>query len=443
MALGMYDIITKKKRKQELTSEEIKFFVDGVTAGTIPDYQTSALLMAILLNKMNERETYDLAMAMAYSGDMLDLSEINGVTVDKHSTGGVGDKTTLVVGPVVASAGAAFAKMSGRGLGHTGGTLDKLEAVPGFNINLSEKQFFELVKKNNIALTAQSGDLAPADKKLYALRDVTATIDDISLIASSIMSKKLASGAKVIVLDVKCGSGAFMKTEADAIKLAEAMIDIGRRGGRKMYALISDMNSPLGEYVGNRLEVYESVKTLLGQAPKDITESCMLLSALILKGAGLAGSIEEGLKLAESKIESGEALERFKTFITGQGGDISFLDDLEAYIGKTERVDVLSESEGYITSVNTEMIGMASLYLGGGRTNKEDDIDPYVGLKILKKPGDYVKKGEALATLYYTGSSDVNKARETVVSAYVTGESKPAVVKHFYGYIDESGYHEL
>ena len=439
----MYNIITKKKRGEKLTREEIEYVVKGFTEGSIPDYQMSALLMAIVLNKMDEEETYELTMAMERSGDVLDLSRINNITADKHSTGGVGDKTSLIVGPVTASLGISLAKMSGRGLGHTGGTIDKLESIPGFSTYLSEEDFIGTVNTVGMAIIAQSGELAPADKKIYALRDVTATVDDISLIASSIMSKKLAAGAKVIVLDVKCGSGAFMKTLSDAVKLAEEMIKIGTSAGRKVCALISDMNQPLGEYVGNRLEVYEAVKVLKGGGNERLVNDCVTLSALMLKEAGKAGSFEEGKEMALAALNDGSALEVFKRFVTAQKGDTAFIDNEEEFISGTEIKSFKAESEGYVGGYDTELIGMASLYLGGGRATKDDVIDPHVGLKVYKALGDRVEKGDVLFDLYYNDESKLARAEETLRAAVRISAEKPELTPAFYGYVDTDGFHEI
>ena len=437
----MYEIINKKKRGRALTKKEIKYVVDGFTNGRIPDYQMSALLMAIVIKGMTKRETYELTMAMEESGDMLDLSAINKITADKHSTGGVGDKTSLIVGPIVASCGVALAKMSGRGLGHTGGTIDKLESIPGFKTEISENEFIDIVNRTGMAIISQSAELAPADKKIYALRDVTATVDSIPLIASSIMSKKLASGAKVIVLDVKCGSGAFMKTYEDALKLAKEMIFIGKLDDRKMYAMISDMNQPLGKYVGNRLEVYEAVKTLMNEGPDDLTEACLDLSGLILLGAGLASDLNEGRELARNALRSGSALLKFKEFISSQHGDPSFVDDIENFTKTKYTKEFTAEKSGYINKIDAEKIGLASMYLGGGRHNIGDEIDPDVGLHINARLGDKVNSGQSLVSLFYNDNSDVEQAEAMLSEAYEISEQKecePSSV-HAYAYLDENG----
>lgn len=440
----MYRIITKKKQGFELTKEEIDFVIRGYTDGSIPDYQMSAWLMAVCINGMSDRETYDLTMAMANSGDILTLDKINNITADKHSTGGVGDKTSLIVGPIAAANGVAIAKMSGRGLGHTGGTIDKLESIPGFVTELSEQEFIDTVNQTGMAIVGQSAQLAPADKKIYALRDVTATVDNVSLIASSIMSKKLAAGAEVIVLDVKTGSGAFMKDIASSRKLAETMVNIGRMAGRKMYALITDMNQPLGNYVGNKLEVYEAVKVLRGEGVADLLDASAYLAALIFCGAGKASDIEEGYGLAIDTVKSGRAAAKFKEFTAAQHGDTAFVDDIEHFCGTDEFICVRAEENGYVASIDTELIGMASLYLGGGRLRKEDEIDYEVGLYIEKKLGDQVKKGDTLVRLYTGSKSDSRKASEAVRQAYtISAGAEPCPQGHVYGYYDDNGWHEL
>lgn len=440
----MYQIITKKKRGLELTKEEIYKVIEGYTRGSIPDYQMSALLMAICLKGMSNEETANLTMAMAESGDMLDLSYINSITADKHSTGGVGDKTSLIIGPVAAANEVAIAKMSGRGLGHTGGTIDKLESISGFQTEISEEEFTNIVNSVGMAIVGQSAQLAPADKKLYALRDVTATVDNVSLIASSIMSKKLAAGSHIIVLDVKTGSGAFMKELADSKKLAEIMVHIGKTAGRKMYALITDMNQPLGNYVGNKLEVYEAVKILKGQGPEDLLDASLYLSALILCGAGKASDIEGGYKLAKDTIKSGAALEKFKEFVRAQHGNPDFVDDIENFCKLDSYIEVKADKKGYVNKIDTESIGMASMYLGGGRATKEDIIDPDVGLYVSKKLGDKVSVGDTLVKLYTSEKSDTDKAMETIKNAYlISDDVSNGANSHIYGYYDENSYHDL
>lgn len=444
----MYNIITKKKHGLELTADEISYFVNGYTDGSIPDYQMSALLMAICLKGMNERETYELTMAMAKSGDMLSMDKISKITADKHSTGGVGDKTSLILAPIAAANGVAVAKMSGRGLGHTGGTIDKLESIEGFQTELSEEEFVSIVNKTGMAIAGQSAHLAPADKKLYALRDVTATVDSIPLIASSIMSKKLAAGAEVIVLDVKTGSGAFMKDIPSAKLLAEEMIKIGLSAGRRMFALITDMNQPLGNWVGNRLEVLEAVECLKGEGPADLLDASLYLSALILLGAGKAESIEQGRELALKTVKNGKALQKFKEFVTAQHGDPEPLFKSESKDAYEKSLCVNSEKSGVITSIDTEAVGMASLYLGGGRERKEDSIDYNVGLYIEKKIGDRIEKGETLVRMVAGERSDLERAETAIKNAYVieADSDKKAVIKpkaHVYGCYVGTEYHEL
>lgn len=437
----MYNIITKKKQGLKLSKDEIEYVVKGFTEGSIPDYQMSALLMAICINKMDEEETYNLTMAMANSGDQLDLSRIERVTADKHSTGGVGDKTSLIVAPIASLYGVAMAKMSGRGLGHTGGTIDKLESIDGFDVALSDEEFIKTVNETGVAIISQTANLAPADKVMYALRDVTATVDNISLISSSIMSKKLAAGAKVIVLDVKTGSGAFMKTIDDSKELAETMIKIGLSADRNMYALISDMDRPLGSYIGNRLEVYEAVKLLMGQYDNDLYEACEYLTSLILIGSNKASSIDEAKKMFKDAIDTGAGLNRFKEFVVAQKGDVSFVDDIENFVCVKNIIEYKAEFEGYINKMDTEKIGLAAMYLGGGRETKADIIDPHVGLKIHKKTGDYVKAGDVLASLYVNDETKLNKSIEMLRSAYTINDIKPMINKnHVYGYFNGLDY---
>lgn len=408
--MNMYDIITKKKHGEALTDVEIKYFVEGYTSGAIPDYQASALTMAICLRGMNEEETLALTMAMANSGDTVDLSEFGSLTVDKHSTGGVGDKTTLIVAPIVSSLGAKVAKMSGRGLGHTGGTVDKLESFPGYDVALSPEAFREQVRKIGIAVIGQSGNLAPADKKLYALRDVTATVDSIPLITSSIMSKKLAAGTKSIVLDVKCGSGAFMETVEDARTLAENMVKIGKASGRRVAALITNMDRPLGHAVGNILEVKEALRVLSGDGPDDLTEVCLALASEMVSLALEVGH-DEAMDMCLKAISSGEAKRKFREWIATEGGEAKYVDAPELFPEAKYSKDVLSEHDGYIAHMNTERIGSVAVTLGAGRATKEDAIDYSAGLIINKKTGDYVTRGEVIATLY-TNKPEVLDAAE-------------------------------
>lgn len=390
----------KKRDGQELTTAEINFFIEGYTKGEIPDYQASALAMAIYFQDMNDRERADLTRAMVESGDTIDLSAIDGVKVDKHSTGGVGDTTTLVLAPLVASLGVPVAKMSGRGLGHTGGTIDKLESIAGFHVELTREQFIDLVNRDKVAVIGQSGNLTPADKKLYALRDVTGTVNSIPLIASSIMSKKIAAGADAIVLDVKTGDGAFMKTQEDAEELAHAMVRIGNHVGRKTIAIISDMSQPLGFAIGNALEVKEAIETLQGKGPKDLTELVLTLGSQMVILAGKAKTSEEAKEMLLDAIHSGKALAKFKEFLANQGGDASIVDDLTKLPQAKYKIELPAKQSGYISRMVADEIGVASMILGAGRATKEDVIDLAVGLVLHKKVGDKVEEGESILTIY-------------------------------------------
>lgn len=398
--MRMVDIIEKKRDGQELTTAEINFFIEGYTKGEIPDYQASALAMAIYFQDMNDRERADLTRAMVESGDTIDLSAIDGIKVDKHSTGGVGDTTTLVLAPLVASLGVPVAKMSGRGLGHTGGTIDKLESIAGFHVELTREQFIDLVNRDKVAVIGQSGNLTPADKKLYALRDVTGTVNSIPLIASSIMSKKIAAGADAIVLDVKTGDGAFMKTQEDAEELAHAMVRIGNHVGRKTIAIISDMSQPLGFAIGNALEVKEAIETLQGKGPKDLTELVLTLGSQMIILAGKAKTSEEAKEMLLDAIHSGKALAKFKEFLANQGGDASIVDDLTKLPQAKYKIELPAKQSGYISRMVADEIGVASMILGAGRATKEDVIDLAVGLVLHKKVGDKVEEGESILTIY-------------------------------------------
>lgn len=398
--MRMVDIIEKKRDGQELTTAEINFFIEGYTKGEIPDYQASALAMAIYFQDMNNRERADLTRAMVESGDTIDLSAIDGIKVDKHSTGGVGDTTTLVLAPLVASLGVPVAKMSGRGLGHTGGTIDKLESIAGFHVELTREQFIDLVNRDKVAVIGQSGNLTPADKKLYALRDVTGTVNSIPLIASSIMSKKIAAGADAIVLDVKTGDGAFMKTQEDAEELAHAMVRIGNHVGRKTIAIISDMSQPLGFAIGNALEVKEAIETLQGKGPKDLTELVLTLGSQMVILAGKAKTSEEAKEMLLDAIHSGKALAKFKEFLANQGGDASIVDDLTKLPQAKYKIELPAKQSGYISRMVADEIGVASMILGAGRATKEDVIDLAVGLVLHKKVGDKVEEGESILTIY-------------------------------------------
>lgn len=402
--MRMVDIISKKKEGRKLFKEEIEFFIKGVTDGSIPDYQASALLMAICLKGMDKEETLNLTLAMVASGDRIDLSEIPGFKVDKHSTGGVGDKTTMILGPMVAAVGVPVAKMSGRGLGHTGGTIDKLESIPGFNTELAQEEFIKTVQNIGLAVAGQTGNLVPADKKLYALRDVTATIESIPLISASIMSKKLAAGADGIVLDVKVGSGAFMKTLEDARKLARAMVDIGNGAGLKTVAVITDMDRPLGKAVGNALEVMEAIEVLSGKGPEDITEVCITLAGKMLELAG-KGDFERCKALATETIKDGSALVKLRLMINAQKGNGAVVDSVELLPKAQFTKEYNASSSGYIESIISDKLGMASMLLGAGRATKESLIDPAAGIVLLKKPGDVVKAGEPIIILHANDES--------------------------------------
>ena len=398
--MRMVDIIEKKRDGQALTKQEIEYFIDGYTNGDIPDYQASSLAMAIYFQDMNDDERAALTMAMVNSGDVIDLSNINGVKVDKHSTGGVGDTTTLVLAPLVAAVGVSVAKMSGRGLGHTGGTIDKLESVEGFHVEISEEQFVKLVNEAKVAVIGQTGNLTPADKKLYGLRDVTGTVNSIPLIASSIMSKKIAAGADAIVLDVKTGNGAFMKTLEDAEALAHAMVRIGNNVGRNTMAIISDMGQPLGNAIGNALEVKEAIETLQGNGPEDLTELVMTLGSQMVVVGGKAQNLDEARKMLEQAIQDGSALESFRTFLENQDGDGSVVDDVSKLPQAKYQIELPAQSEGIVTEIIANEVGVASMMLGAGRQTKEDEIDLSVGLVLHKKVGDSVNKGEALLTIH-------------------------------------------
>lgn len=398
--MRMVDLIEKKRDGKSLTKEEIDYIVTAYTEGSIPDYQMSALLMAIFYVDMTDEEITNLTLAMANSGEVIDLSSIEGIKVDKHSTGGVGDTTTLILAPLVASVGVPVAKMSGRGLGYTGGTLDKLEAIPGFKIELSEADFIRLVNESKVAVIGQSGDLAPADKKLYALRDVTATVSSIPLIASSIMSKKIAAGADAIVLDVTTGDGAFMKNLEDAKRLAQTMVRIGKLANRQTMAVISDMSQPLGEAIGNSLEVVEAIETLQGKGPKDLEEMCYALGSQMVVLAKKADSLEEARQLLEEALHSGKALEKFRQMITDQGGDATVIDDPSKILRAKYEVEVPAKTSGVVTKLVANELGIAAMMLGAGRKTKDEDIDHAVGIKLHKKVGESVSKGESLLTIY-------------------------------------------
>lgn len=425
--MRMYDIILKKRANLPLSDKEIRFVIDGYVKGEIPDYQVSALLMTIVFNGMNARELGTLTLAMAQSGNMVDLSNIDGITVDKHSTGGVGDKTTLIIAPLVAASGGKVAKMSGRGLGHTGGTIDKMESIPNLKVSLEQDAFIDQVNKIGLAVIGQSEGLAPADKKLYALRDVTGTVDSIPLIASSVMSKKLASGAQAILLDVKVGSGAFMKNIEDARELAKAMVDIGKENGRSVKAILTDMDRPLGHAIGNALEIREVINTLKGHGPEDLTHECIIMAAHMLVLSHMC-DYETALNRVQQALDSGAALERLRLMIEAQGGDSRVIDDDRVLtIGKFT-YDVTSPQDGYITHMNTEQCGIASVMLGAGRTIKDGPIDYSAGIVMHKKTGDSVTVGESIATLYASDESLFTNAAQTYLEAITIGNTAPKVV---------------
>lgn len=425
--MRMYDIILKKRANLPLTDEEIRFVIDGYVKGEIPDYQVSALLMTIVFNGMNARELGTLTLAMAQSGNMVDLSNIDGITVDKHSTGGVGDKTTLIIAPLVAACGGKVAKMSGRGLGHTGGTIDKMESIPNLKVSLEQDAFINQVNKIGLAVIGQSEGLAPADKKLYALRDVTGTVDSIPLIASSVMSKKLASGAQAILLDVKVGSGAFMKNIEDARELAKAMVDIGKENGRSVKAILTDMDRPLGHAIGNALEIREVIDTLKGHGPEDLTHECIIMAAHMLVLSHIC-DYETALSRVQEALDSGTALERLRMMIDAQDGDSRVIDDESLLaIGKFT-YDVTAPQDGYITHMNTEQCGIASVMLGAGRTVKDGPIDYSAGIVMHKKTGDAVRMGERIATLYASDESLFTNAAQTYLAAITIGNTAPKVV---------------
>lgn len=423
--MRMYDIILKKRQGRELSRDEINFFVQGYTKEIIPDYQVAAFLMAVYFQGLSQQETAHLTMAMVNSGDTVNLSSIPGIKVDKHSTGGVGDKTTLVLAPLVAAAGVPVAKMSGRGLGHTGGTIDKLESIPGFKVSLPPEDFIRQVKTIHVAVVAQTGELAPADKKLYALRDVTATVDSIPLIASSVMSKKIASGADAIVLDVKTGSGAFMRTVDDARSLARTMVDIGEMTGKKTAAVITNMNQPLGFAVGNVLEVTEAVNTLNGQGPADLVELCLVLGSHILVLAGKKDSLAGARQVLEELLDNGKAFSKFKEMVQAQGGDIDVLQNPSKLPRAQNIYTVKAGTTGYVTAINTEAVGRVAMMLGAGRKTKEESIDPAVGIIVRKKLGDKVQAGETIAELHVNDAGKLREAEQQLIEAYTISEHAP------------------
>ena len=437
--MRMVDLIFKKKEGYELLAEEINFIIKGYVAGEIPDYQMSALAMSVYFQGMNERETADLTMAIVNSGEQIDLSPIAGIKVDKHSTGGVGDTTTLVLGPLVAAAGVPVAKMSGRGLGHTGGTIDKLEAIEGFHVEISNQEFIDQVNQIKLAVIGQTANLTPADKMLYALRDVTATVDSIPLIASSIMSKKIASGANGIVLDVKTGRGAFMKTPEKSFELAKAMVDIGTLTKRNTVAIVSDMDQPLGYAIGNSLEVKEAIDTLNGNGPKDLQELCLTLGAHMLVLAEKATDFAAGYAKLQEIINTGLAIETLKDFVKAQGGNPGLIDNPELLPQADAKIEVLAEQDGYVQRINAEEIGISAMLLGAGRATKESKIDLAVGILLNKKVSDQVKKGESLAVLYVNDQSNLTTVKERVQAAYTITANPPKPTPLIYGIVTKNG----
>lgn len=437
--MRMYDIIQKKRDGKELSTEEINFFINGYSKGEIPDYQASALLMAIYLKKMNKRETVDLTNAMVNSGETVDLSLIEGIKVDKHSTGGVGDKVTLALGPMVAACGLPFAKMSGRGLGHTGGTLDKLESIKGLRTEFSREEFISTVNKVKLCICSQTANITPADKKLYALRDVTATVDNISLIASSVMSKKIAAGSNAIVLDVKVGSGAFMKELDDAFLLAEEMVGIGNSVGRETVAIISNMDEPLGYAVGNSIEVIEAINTLQGNGPEDFVELCLTLGSMLLVLGKKAEDMNYGREMLVQVIDNGSAYNKLLEFVEAQGGDVNYIRNTELLPKASNKFEILSDCDGYIKSIDAEEIGKCALALGAGRETKESNIDLAAGIILNKKVDDKVNKGDVLAYLLYNDPDKAKGIDTKLKNAIKIGDKNKEKKKLIYGIVDSDG----
>lgn len=441
--MRIYDIIKKKRDNLELTKEEIDYFVEKYSNDEIPDYQASALLMAIFINKMNEAETINLTEAMMKSGDIIDLSDIKGVKVDKHSTGGVGDKTTIALAPLVAACGVPVAKMSGRGLGHTGGTLDKLESIEGFSIDMIEEKFINSVNKHKIAVCGQSAEVAIADKKLYSLRDVTATVDNISLIASSVMCKKLASGADAIVLDVKTGDGAFMKSLDDSFDLASSMVEIGNGMGRDTIGVVTDMSEPLGFAVGNSLEVIEAIETLKGNGPKDFVKLCETLGAYMLLLAKVVYSFDKGVLKIREVISSGAAVEKLKEFIENQGGNKNIVDDYSIFKKSEYVYELKSDKSGYIEKIKAEEVGASAMILGAGREKKDDILDLSVGIVLNKKVGDSVNKGDILAYIHYNNKEKLEAAKIRLEGCYTVVDKKVDKNKLIYGVVTKDGIRKI
>lgn len=441
--MRMYDLIIKKRDGLELSKEEINYFVKNLTEGNIADYHVAAFLMAVFLKKMNKRETADLTQAMMHSGDVVDLSQISGIKVDKHSTGGVGDTTTLVLAPLVASCGVPVAKMSGRGLGHTGGTIDKLEAIEGFHVEISIDDFINNVNKHGIAVIGQTKNIAPADKKIYALRDVTATVDNISLIASSIMSKKLAAGSDAIVLDVKVGSGAFMKTIEDAVELGKEMVEIGQIMDKNTIAIITDMEQPLGFAIGNALEVKEAIDTLNNEGPEDLTELCVKLGSNMVYLGGGADSVEAAEKLIREKLANGEAFEKFKEFISIQGGNVDVINDPSKLPSADHVREIKSDVEGYLETIKSDSVGIAAMKLGAGRETLDSVLDMSAGIILNKKVGDKINKGDVIATLYTNTQSKLDESEKMFLDAITISKDEVAPRKLIKAIVNRDGVQEF
>ncbi|MFH1351987.1 MAG: pyrimidine-nucleoside phosphorylase [bacterium] len=440
---SVYEVIKKKRDGAELSKEEISFMISGFVSGEIPDYQMAAFLMAVFYKSMTAEEAVNLTQCMVDSGEKVDLSGIKGFKVDKHSTGGVGDTTSLVVNPLVAASGGIVAKMTGRGLGHTGGTVDKLESIPGFQVELTKKKFIENVNKIHLALISQTADLAPADKKIYALRDATATVDSIPLIAGSIMSKKLAAGANGIVLDVKTGAGAFMEKYEDALSLARTMVDIGELADRRMVALITSMEEPLGFAVGNAIEVKEAIQTLRGEGPKDLEQLCITLGANMLLISGVASSSDDGCRKMKNAITDGSGLVKLKEMVAAQGGNPKAIDNTELLPKAKEEIPVESPADGFVQKINALEVGMAAKALGAGREKKEDKVDLGVGIYLKKKICDEVKKGEPLAVFHSSDRKKFEDAKRRFLAAYQIGKERVRPPKFFFAKVDKNGVTEM
>jgi len=440
---NMVSLIRKKRDAHDLSTPEIRYIIDSYSQDLVPDYQMSALLMAIYLNGMSDRESADLTHAMLHSGTVVDLSHISGTKVDKHSTGGVGDKFSLILAPIVAACGVPVPMISGRGLGHTGGTLDKLESIPGFNVNLDLDTYAQILKEHNMVLIGQTEDIAPADKRMYALRDVTSTVECIPLIAGSIMSKKLAEGIDALVLDIKCGSGAFMKTPKSAIELAQKLVSIGEQFGKQTVGYITNMDQPLGRTIGNWLEVKESVEALQGRGPADTMEISLLLAGTMIWLGGKTATVDEGIKKASEAVADGSAFQKLKDCVRAQGGDVSVLENTDLYPSPSVIMEVKSDENGFIVAMDSYEIGMTAVELGAGRLRKEDAIDPVAGIEVLKKHGDYVKKGETIARIHTNNKGIVESSVTRYLKALTLGSEKPSPIKMITHKIDRNGIHPI